>query len=93
MIFVYNIFTLFNVYSKNEKKNTSEKIKNTNLKFLYYFETFFVKPIFCIICYILLIVMLLLFSIVKIIKYITELLMDFIDSDETKLYNRFCNNK
>ena len=75
-------------YNKNEENLETEKHK-----FSKYVETYIVKPVFYIISYTLIVIMLLLFSIIKIIKYTREFLMDFVDKDETKLYDRLLNYK
>ena len=83
----YNFFNFF--CDKNEKQYA----KSNNSKIFEYVEKYIIKPIFFIIIYILLLLMLFLFSIVKIIKYLIELMMDFIDKDETKIYDRFIYHK
>jgi hypothetical protein len=75
-------------YNKNEENLETEKHK-----FSKNVETYIVKPVFYIISYTLIVIMLLLFSIIKIIKYTVEFLMDFVDKDETKLYDRLLNYK
>jgi hypothetical protein len=91
VLYFYNLFfdlkSIFNTTQYTENKDE-------NSKYIYYknFENYFIKPIFYIVSYSLLMIMILLFSIVKIIKYTIELLMDFIDSDETKLYDRIIYN-
>lgn len=74
------------LYNENEEKNIEIEFDKYN--FSNCMETYIIKPIFYIVSYILIVIMLLLFSIVKIIKYTIEFLMDFIDKDETKLYDR-----
>lgn len=81
------IFNTF--FNKNEKPDT----ESNNNKFFEYVEKYIIKPIFCTIIYILLILMLFLFAVVKIIKYLIELMMDFMDKDETKIYDRVIYHK
>lgn len=86
----YNIFNFFNIFcNKNEKQDT----KSNNSKIFEYVETYIIKPIFYTINYTFLLLMLLLFAIIKIIKYLIELMMDFVDKDETKIYDRFIYDK
>lgn len=76
-------------YNKNGENN----FETEKHKFSKYTETYIVKPVFYIISYTLLVIMLLLFSIIKIIKYTREFLIDFVDKDETKLYDRLLDYK
>ncbi len=91
IIYLYNFF--FNLKYILNRKCSDSKEENTKHIYFNYVENFFIKPIFYVVSYILLAIILFLFLIVKIIKYIIELLMDFVDSDETKLYDRFIYNK
>lgn len=90
MLFFSGYWTFFSCllcnffYNKNEEKN----IETKKHKFSKYVETYIIKPVFYIITYILLAIMLILFSVVKTIKCTVEFLMDFVDKDETKLYDR-----
>lgn len=85
MVYLYNLFL--------DLKFSDSKDEKPKHIYFNYVENFFIKPIFYIVSYILLAIILFIFSIVKIIKYIIELLMDFVDPDETKLYDRFIYNK